>query len=151
MARIVVVAVHARHHDVRQHEVDVGLCAEMASASGAALGHGDVGAAALEQRGQREDVAEVVVDHEDLAALERREIVLVGLLGLAVVALRGSGARRARRAGARGIGRARSRDRPDGRKTVNVLPAPGVLDRAISPPSMPTSSRLIDSPSPVPP
>ena len=33
---------------------------------GAALGDDDVGVAALEQRGHREDVAEVVVDDEDL-------------------------------------------------------------------------------------
>ena len=34
---------------------------------------------------------------------------------------------------------------------MKVLPWPGVLPRAISPPSSRTSSRLIDRPSPVPP
>ena len=34
---------------------------------------------------------------------------------------------------------------------MNVLPSPGVLVRPISPPSSRTSSRLIDSPRPVPP
>ena len=35
--------------------------------------------------------------------------------------------------------------------SVNVLPLPGVLWTLISPPSARASSRLIDSPSPVPP
>ena len=34
---------------------------------------------------------------------------------------------------------------------MKVLPLPGLLRSVISPPSRPTSSRLIDSPSPVPP
>src|SRR5205823_7493966 len=38
-----------------------------------------------------------------------------------------------------------------GRYSVNVLPAPGVLDRRISPPSNRANSRLIARPSPVPP
>ena len=38
-----------------------------------------------------------------------------------------------------------------GRLTVKVLPLPSSLSRAISPPIISTSSRLIESPSPVPP
>ena len=44
---------------------------------GAALGDGDVGVAAFEQRGHREDVAEVVVDDEDLRARDRRSSCLL--------------------------------------------------------------------------
>ena len=39
----------------------------------------------------------------------------------------------------------------NGRYSVNVLPVPGTLRRWISPPSRVASSRLIASPSPVPP
>ena len=65
------VAVHDRHHDVHQDDVDVGRPLEDGERLGAALGDDDVGVAALEERGQREDVAEVVVDHEDLRPVDR--------------------------------------------------------------------------------
>ncbi len=65
-----VVAVHARHHDVGQHEVDIGGAAvEERDRRASALGDGHLGPAPLEQRGQREDVAEVVVDDEDASGL----------------------------------------------------------------------------------
>ncbi len=41
--------------------------------------------------------------------------------------------------------------RSPGGRAVKVLPSPGVLATVISPPSKPASSRLIESPRPVPP
>ena len=68
---------------------------------GAALGDDDVGVAAFEQRGHREDVAEVVVDDEDLRAVDRA--------GFEQAAARrsGRGGRGARGFGAASVGRRR--------------------------------------------
>ena len=62
------VAVHDRHHDVHQDDVDVRHPLEGRERFGAALGDDDVGMAPFEERRHREDVAEVVVDDEDLRA-----------------------------------------------------------------------------------
>ena len=43
IARMVVVAVHDRHHDVHQHDVDVGRALQRRDRLGAALGDGHVG------------------------------------------------------------------------------------------------------------
>ena len=48
-----------------------GVALQRGDRLGAALGDDDVGVAALEQRRHGEDVAEVVVDHEDLQPVER--------------------------------------------------------------------------------
>jgi hypothetical protein len=61
------VAVHLRHHHVHQHEVDVGVGLEHLDALAAVLGVDDADAVALQRAGQREDVADVVVDDEHLA------------------------------------------------------------------------------------
>ena len=107
---------------------------------GAALGDDDVGVAAFEERRQREDVAEVVVDDEDLRALERAVVEAVrgdrGRARRASCRSAGPVVRRRRGRAARSGGAVAGRDRswcrrrgagPTGRKTVNVLPSPGVL------------------------
>ena len=67
------VPVHDRHHDVHQHDVDLGHPLQRGDRVGAALGDGDIGVAAFEERRHREDVAEVVVDQQDLHSLDRFE------------------------------------------------------------------------------
>ena len=62
------VAVHHRHHDVDEHDVDVRRALEDRDALLAALRRDHLELAALEQRGEGEDVAEVVVDHQRLHA-----------------------------------------------------------------------------------
>ena len=62
------VAVHLRHHDVDQGDVDAGRLLEDEDAVAAALGVEHLDVVALEHAGQRVDVADVVVDDEDLGA-----------------------------------------------------------------------------------
>jgi hypothetical protein len=69
------IAVHPRHHDVHQDDLDLGRPLEQRDGVGAALSDADHGAAALEQGGQREDVAVVVVDDEELDPVERGEVM----------------------------------------------------------------------------
>jgi hypothetical protein len=69
------VAVHFRHHDVHQHDRDVGGRFENADRLLASVGGDDLHAVAFEHAGESEDVAHVVVDDEDLLALQ-------GLVGL---------------------------------------------------------------------
>ena len=144
-----VVAVHARHHDVGQHQVDRGgLSCEERERGRPALGDRHLGAAAFEQRGEREHVAEVVVDHEDAAPLERPivETVVSGSGRTAARGLRrvGRGGPSVGRTGGESVavslvapGLVRSRRiLPSGRKTVNVLPLPRrAATGVISPPS----------------
>ena len=66
------VAVHLRHHDVHQDEVDVRVRAERLDPVPAVLGEDDLHAVRLEHGGEREDVAHVVVDDQHLLALEHR-------------------------------------------------------------------------------
>ena len=66
------VAVHLRHHDVHQHDVDVGRLLQPRDAVPAALGVDHLHLAPLQEGGQREDVADVVVDDQHRAAGERR-------------------------------------------------------------------------------
>ena len=117
-----------------------------------------VGLAPLEQRRQGEDVAEVVVDHQHLRPARRVRQCRHRCLGS------GTGRRRRRsassatggvvraaaasaRRGTVGAGDAAGRRQVDGERAALARRAVTV----ISPPSRPTSSRLIDSPSPVPP
>ena len=65
------VSVHDRHHDVHQDDVDVGHPLERGECVGTALDDRDVGVTSLEERRHREDVADVVVDDEDLHAVDR--------------------------------------------------------------------------------
>ena len=64
------VAVHLGHHDVHEHDAQVGR--SLNDLDGApAVGRADhVHLVVLEQGGEREDVARVVVDHEHLAAAQ---------------------------------------------------------------------------------
>ena len=66
------VAVHLRHHDVHQDDVDVRVLLELGERALAVLGVDHVHLVALEQRRQREDVAQVVVDDEHVALRELR-------------------------------------------------------------------------------
>ncbi len=66
-----VVAVHARHHDVGQDEIDVWCSFEDRECREPTLGHDHVGSSSFQERRQREHVAKVVVDDEDLPAGER--------------------------------------------------------------------------------
>ena len=69
------VTVHLRHHDVHQDDVDVGVVAEHLDRFGTAFGREHVHLVFFERRAQREDVAGVVVDDEDLPADERGRAV----------------------------------------------------------------------------
>ena len=60
------IAIHHRHHGVHQHDVDVRRLTEELDAVMAILRGDDHRAVALQQRREGKDVAEVVVDHQDL-------------------------------------------------------------------------------------
>src|SRR5664279_6071883 len=62
------VAIHARHHDVLEHDVDVRCLVEGGNALFAALRRDDLDLDPFEQRGEGEDVAEVVIHDQDLHA-----------------------------------------------------------------------------------
>ena len=66
------VAVHLGHHHVHQHDVDVRRLLQPGDAFPAALGVDHLHLAPLEERGQREDVADVVVHDQHRAAGQRR-------------------------------------------------------------------------------
>src|SRR5215472_5588619 len=64
-------AVEPWHHDVHQHRLDIGAPLQHFDALLAVLGVEDRHAALLQRPGQREHVAHIVVDDEDLAVGER--------------------------------------------------------------------------------
>ena len=64
------VAVHPRHHNVDQHRVDFGIGLEEFDAVTPVLREQDLQPVLLQRTGEREDVAQVVVDEEDSAALK---------------------------------------------------------------------------------
>ena len=66
------VAVHLGHHDVHEHHVYLGIVLQPGDAVPAAFGVDHLHFAALEERGQREDVADVVVHHQRGAAGQGR-------------------------------------------------------------------------------
>src|ERR1700681_576683 len=68
------VAVHLRHHDVHQHDVDLRVRAQQPDRVGAGLRGEDVHLEVLERAAQRVDVASVVVGDEDRAAFERARV-----------------------------------------------------------------------------
>ena len=115
ISRVAVEAVHLGHHHVHQHEVDATALParelfERLQGLPAVAGDLDDGAARLEDAGQGEDVAHVVLDHEDAPALERgvaaarlREHLL--LLGAAAPRRPGAGTASPRRAAARATSR----------------------------------------------
>ena len=65
------VAVHPRHHDVGQDEVDLFHAFENGQGLVAAFGDDHFRVTSFEQRGQREHVPEVVVDQENPSPFER--------------------------------------------------------------------------------
>ena len=69
------VAVHVGHHDVDQSDVNAGRLLENDDAVLAALGVEDLGVIALEDAGQRIDVADVVIDDEDLGAIQFGDVM----------------------------------------------------------------------------
>ena len=69
-------AVHLRHHDVHQHDVDVGVGLDEADRVAAVVGRHDHHVVFFQHGGQREDVAHVVVDDQRALAGEQ----LVGLV-----------------------------------------------------------------------
>ncbi len=62
------VAIHARHHDVHEHEIELRRPFKERDALLAALRGDRLDADPLKQREQGEDVAEIVVHHHDLHA-----------------------------------------------------------------------------------
>ncbi len=65
-----VVPVHDRHHDVHQHDVEVGRPLQRRRAPRPRSRRRSTSRGPFEQRRQGEDVPEVVVDHEDLGPLD---------------------------------------------------------------------------------
>ena len=61
-------AVHLGHHDVHQHDVDVGRGLQQVDRVAARFGRDGHHVVALQHAGQREDVADVVVDDQHLLA-----------------------------------------------------------------------------------
>ena len=60
--------VHFGHHDIHQHQLDVGVGPESLNALPAVLRQRQVHLVGFEGAGEREDVAQIVVDYEDLPA-----------------------------------------------------------------------------------
>ena len=128
------VAVHDRHHDVHQDDVDVGRVARAAASASAPLSATVTSAWPRSSSAvMREDVAEVVVDDEDLApSIERSSAVVPVAVGCGAdsparrrgdgLGGRAVGCASASASAGRGVGGS-----PAGRKTVKVLPSPGVL------------------------
>ena len=72
------VAIHLRHHHVDERDVDVGFRSERLERLLAGIDREDLHLLALEHRGQREDVADVVIDDQDFLVRQRR-FDLVGI------------------------------------------------------------------------
>src|SRR5687767_2565990 len=66
------IAVHLRHHHVHQYDVDLGIVVQHPQRVVAVLGVLHVHLVTLEDAGQGNDVADVVVDDQRLLAFERR-------------------------------------------------------------------------------
>ncbi len=68
------VAVHIRHHDIHEHGVEVRLALEQFDSRAAVLdvAHGEI--PFLQDAGEGEDVADIVVDHQQLAAGEHEVV-----------------------------------------------------------------------------
>ena len=145
------VAVHDRHHDVHRARCRCPASrSRIVEPSCAALGRDHLELAALEQRGEREDVADVVVDHQHLHARQ------AGARRMRASARQRRGGRLhrdARRSRGAGAPAARRRRRAGAAVEREVDGEGAALVRArcvsaISPPSSRTSSRLIDRPEP---
>ena len=80
------VAIHAGHHDVDEHELHLGRPFEHGDPLGAARRRDDLEVEPLQQRGQREDVTSVVIHDQHRqarqpGALERSGALLAALAG----------------------------------------------------------------------
>src|SRR5919106_817245 len=63
-------AVHLRHHDVHQHDVDLDVALDLLDRVAAVVRRDDLHSLLIEHRGEREDVAHVVVDDERALAFQ---------------------------------------------------------------------------------
>ena len=69
------IAVHFRHHDIHQDAIHIGGMEQHLDAGAPVLGVDHVQVMLLEHRGQREDVAHIVVHHQHLLAGQRGVVV----------------------------------------------------------------------------
>src|SRR5579859_957282 len=76
------VTVHVGHHYVDQDDVDVRLRGQELQSASPAFRIGEFNAIFVEGAGQREDVADIVVDDHDLAARQHRRLAALADLGL---------------------------------------------------------------------
>ncbi len=66
------VAVHLRHHDVHQHQIDVRRLLQQLDAGAAIFGVHHFQIVIFQQTGERENIANVVVHHQHLLAEQRQ-------------------------------------------------------------------------------